>query len=150
MNPQPRKITSINKFNPAINIKGHVRHQSINLPLGTPTQSKRPLNKENILDKSPSPSNISSVSARGVKNINFKSSNSNLFKNEEQKAGGIIDGNNSFRYNSGLKKFEIPNSSQADRNLGNNKSNTNLNLLGTIKSNLIFEANLITIVLKVN
>lgn len=137
MNPQPRKITSINKFNHAINIKGHVRHQSINLPLGTPTQSKRPLNKENILDKSPSPSNISSVSARGVKNLNFKSSNTSMVRNEENKGGVILDVNNSLRYNPGLKKFEIPNNNHTDRNLGNNKSNTNLNLLGTIKSNLL-------------
>ncbi len=121
MNPQPRKITSINKFNP---LKAHVRNQSINLPLGTPTQSKRPLNKENIMDKSPSPSNISSVSARGVKNINFKSSNTNLIRNEEHKGG--VDANNSLRNNSGFKKFEIPNNNQTDRNSCNNKSNTNL------------------------
>lgn len=146
MNPQPRKITSINKFNPAINIKGHVRHQSINLPLGTPTQSKRPLNKENVLDKSHSPSNISSVSARAVKNINFKASNSNLIRNEEQKGGVILDANNSFKYNPGLRKFEIPNKNQNDRNLGNNKSNTNLNFLGTMKSNIIlFKFNLFKI-----
>ena len=134
MNPQPRKITSINKFNPALNIKGHVRHQSINLPLGTPTQSKRPINKESLLDKSPSPSNINSVSTRGAKNINFKASNSNLLRNEEHKGGAIIDTNNTYKYNSGLIKFEIPNNNQTDRNLGNNKSNTNLNLLGTMKS----------------
>jgi hypothetical protein len=146
MNPPPRKITSINKFNLATNNKGHVRHQSINLPLGTPTQLKRPLNKENSMDKSHSPSNINSVSARGVKNINFKSSYSNFFRNEEQKSGMAVDANNSFRNNSGFKKFEIPSSHQAERNLGNNKSNTNLNLLGTIKSNLILFMNFIKII----
>ena len=133
MNSQPNKIRSINKFNPAINPKSHIRHQSMNLPLGTPTQLKRPFNKENTTDKNSSPRNISSVSARGSKNLYSKGSNSNLIKNEENYKGLILDGNNSIRYNSGMKKYETP-SNQIDKSMGNNKSNTNLNLLGTIKS----------------
>lgn len=134
MNFQPKKITSISKFNPAMNAKGHLRNPSINLPLGTPTQSKRPLNKENINEKNQSPLNISSVSTRGVKNINLKSSNTNLLRNEEHKTGLILDLSNNIKYNSGIKKNDIPSTSHTDRNLGNNKSNLNLNLLGTIKS----------------
>ncbi len=136
MNSQPKKIRSINKFNPSLNLKGHNRNQSINLPLGTPTQSNRPLNKELLNEKSHSPVNISCLSARGSNLLNLKGSNNTMYKNEEHKGGLILDGNNSFRYNSGMKKIENS-TNQLDKNLGKNKSNTNLNLLGTVKSKFI-------------
>lgn len=139
MNVQPKKIRSINKFVPAINSKmQHIRHQSMNLPLGTPTQSKRPFGKDISNDKSHSQSNVGPISARDSKNVNFKASipsGININKQEENNKSLVLDANNSsFKINPPLKKFDTPNNVSAEKSISNNKSNKNINLVGTIKS----------------
>jgi hypothetical protein len=140
MNPQAKKIKAINKFIPTGNSninnntnKNQIKSPSLNIPLGTPIQSKRPFNK----DREKSPSNLNSnqvnFSARGMKNLNLKNSSSNFGRglNNNNSKSSYFDANNSLRMNSAGKKIEFQRKSI---DTTNNKTNSSLNnLYGVIK-----------------
>ena len=95
---QPKKITSINKFNPVVN-KVNPRNTLINISIGTPIQSKR-----SFLNQSPS--GINPISARVGKNTGGRGSTINSLvgiKHNENEKNSTIEGSNSLRYIQGIK-----------------------------------------------
>lgn len=126
MNPQTKKINPINKLIPSGSIKTQLKNPSTNLPMGTPTQSKRPLIK-NQFDKSPK--NQGNYSARGEKNLNLKGSSSNfsgLRTKNDQSRNSLIESNRMNSAGKGIDKLNVT-----------KKSNPNLNLFGVIKGKYI-------------